>query len=170
MDTFKEKFLAVTYTIAAAHQRLGTLRHILETVWYAEDTTVSLNDRYKTAVLTLPKSDRHFFEELGVDFLSQITQENLHRYITDWQEWIDNLPTLIIYVPVQFEDEQIINLGQWCRAEVTQSVLLDLVIEPAVVGGCAFIKNHTYHDFSLRARLAEDRQVIPAIVTKYESV
>lgn len=169
MDSFKEKFLATTYTVTSAHQRLGVLRHVLETVFFAEDTTQTTDERFQGALTKLSEADRRSISALGTEYLAEVTQENLHQTLINWRDWIDELPTMTLYVPVEFEDAQVAQLGQWCRAEVARSVLLELVVEPAVVGGCAFIQNHTYHDMSLRARLAEDAKTIPNIVASYES-
>lgn len=170
MDNFKENFLATTYTVNSAHHRLGLLRQGLEKVFFSEEADSSRVERYQAALAELPSSDRQSLTALGTEYLEEINQDNLHKVLANWRQWLDELPTITIYVPVLFTETQEKELGQWCRAEVAQSVLLELVVEPAVVGGCAFIQNSTYYDLSLRSRLAEKEDVIPTIVAKYESV
>ena len=169
MDTLKDTLLTTTYTLTTAHHRLGVLRHVLEVVFFAGASDASTEERYQAALSELSAADRQALEALGTDWLADITQDTLHATLSDLRTWLEEIPTMTLYVPVVFAEEQVVELGQWCRAEIADPLLLELVVEPATVGGCAFIHNHTYHDLSLRARLAEAPDTVPSILATYES-
>lgn len=169
MDRFKEQFLATTYTVSGAHQRLSLLRSVLESVFFTTDTSDTVVTRYNAVVEAMSPADRARLGELDTTILSHLTAATLSAALKEWHTWLETLPTLTLYVPVVFEESQVVLLGRWCRAEVAQSVLLELIVEPAVVGGCAVIAHDTYHDLSLRARLAERPTALPAIIATYES-
>jgi F0F1-type ATP synthase delta subunit len=170
MDTYKTHFLATTYTVTAAHQRLALLRRVLEALYFSAASEEPITERLARVTSTLTHEEAAGLAAFDSAFIESQRAETVQAVLSEWQQWLATLPTFTLYVPVVFEDEQIILLGRWCRSEIAQSVLLELIVEPAVVGGCAFIHNHTYHDFSLRARLNRTPHTIPAIIATYESV
>ena len=170
MDLLHQKILAHTYTVASAHHSLGTLRHVLEQVFFvSDDSEETVEERYRVALTHLSDSDQRRLVDFGTKWLVDFSQSNLHQHILDLQKWLSEIPTITLYVPVIFEEEQIAWLGEWCRAEIDNQILLELVVDPATVGGCAFVHNHIYYDMSLRARIADMPDAVANVLKRYES-
>lgn len=170
MDNLKKKLLDNTYTVASAHRRLSLLRQVLEKVFFVADVDGhAVEKRYQDALEELSESDNKSLVVFGNEFLSDLSSDNLHQVLTDLRGWLDNVPTMTLYVPGVFSETQVAELGQWCRVEINDQLFLELSVNPAVVGGCAFVHNHTYYDMSLRARLNEDPNILNSILAKYES-
>jgi len=169
MDLLKTHIQKNTFTVTDAHHFLSVLRQVLDKIFFVSDEGLSTDERYRNVVAALPESDKYHLEALSIDFLQTVSSENVHAILHDVRDWIESRPKITLYVPVTFESEQLKMIGSWCRAEISQNLFLEIIVEPSVVGGCAFIYKSSYHDMSLRARLHEDPTVIPNIIARYES-
>jgi hypothetical protein len=169
MDTLKSLLRKNAYTTTSALRQLSLLRQVLEQVVFVEGASGTVVERYQTALSKLPSEERHQLEGYGTDFLSTFAVGTIAKTVAELRQWVDDCPTLILYVPVEFDDDHLTAIGEWCRHEIHNDIFLEIVIEPSVVGGCAFIYNNQYHDLSLRAHLHERPEVIPSIIATYES-
>ena len=170
MDTLQTSLLASTYTVTALYHRIGVVQQLIEHVYYTAgaDTSATLSERYQAAVAALPDADQRVVREWGEDWLLAVDEHTVHQFTTALREWVDTLPTMTIYVPVRLDETAAASIGTWCRAELADDMMMELLVDPAVVGGCAVIKEYTYHDLSLRTKLAAQPTVIPDIVGSYE--
>ncbi len=129
----------------------------------------SIGDRFAAALAThAHRVDREALTALGTEWLDQISTDSLHEYVRGFREAIEQAPTMVVYVPCAFDAEAEAVLGEWCRAELAERTLLQLEIDPQVVGGCSVIANNTLHEYSLAARLREQPGTISKLLRAYE--
>ena len=83
------------------------------------------------------------------------------------QEDITGLPAVTLYVPVRFTPEQTEKFGMWFRENVQPNILLSMHIDPRATGGCSFIWNNVFYDFSLRYFMDKQREDIVASFNKH---
>lgn len=77
------------------------------------------------------------------------------------------LAVLVVYVPVSLPEEEIAELSMWCRTECGVD-MLELKIDPAVVGGVGFIDAHDrYQEISWRSKLALAPDAITQVIARY---
>jgi hypothetical protein len=169
MDTLTSLLKKNAYTTTSAMRQLSLLRQVLQQIVFVEGASGTVQERYQKALSTLSDDDRHQLEGYGTEFLSTCTMDTIAHTVAELRQWVDDCPTLILYVPVEFDNTHLVSIGEWCRHEIHDNLFLEIVIEPSVVGGCAFIYNNQYHDLSLRARLHEHPEIIPSIIATYES-
>ncbi len=169
MEILKAHIQKTTFTVTEAHHVLSVLRQVIDKIFFIENDGMPIDERYRAAVADLPDTDRHHLSSLSADFLKEVSGDNVHTVLHDVREWVESRPKLTLYIPVVFETEQLATIGTWCRSEMSPDMFLETIVEPSVVGGCAFIYKSSYHDMSLRARLHEDPTAIPNIIARYES-
>jgi len=159
-----------TFTLTEAYQFLSVLRQVLEKIFFTQDTHREIAERYYDVLHQLSENDKKHLAPIAVDFLSHITTENVHDIMHDLRVWLEEQPVMTLYVPVQFDADSIASIGTWCRAEIAPDLFLELIVEPSVVGGCAFIYRSSYHDVSLHARFREHPDMVSKMIATYESV
>lgn len=80
---------------------------------------------------------------------------------------IATLSVMVLYIPAMLTDDDVSELGTWCRAECGAQ-LLELKVDPAVVGGVGFIdQQQRYQEISLRSELASRSDIITQIIARY---
>lgn len=156
-----------TYTVQDLERRLGVLRGCVEAALftetdmpYLEECAVYL-DTHASAV------DAHAVREWGESVLNAFSQSNVRTLIKKIQTMAEELPILTIYVPCEFSDPEIKPISEWCRKEESQHMMLDVHVDAAVVGGCAFIAGDTYQEISFTTRLQESPQLITNLLSGY---
>jgi hypothetical protein len=64
------------------------------------------------------------------------------------EEEIVGLPTVLLYVPIHFSNEHVALFGGWFRENVQPNILLTIRSDPRMAGGCGFVWNNIFYDFS----------------------
>jgi hypothetical protein len=83
------------------------------------------------------------------------------------QEEVSKLPSVVLYVPIRFSNEQAVRFGKWFRTNIQPNILLTLRIDPRAAGGCGFIWKNTYYDFSLRYYIQRNRDDLVSAFNTY---
>ena len=154
-----------TYTTDDLVERLGLLRKYYDKVLFtdAADATVRsiLEGECDERTLALLETWAATFEKQKIQPLV------VYEALDTVQEDMAGVPAVTLYVPVRFTVEQVEQLGSWFRENVQPNVLLSLHIDPRTTGGCAFIWNDVYHNYSLRYYIDKRRDEITEVFNKY---
>ena len=164
--TLTTRILANTFSKEAAYARLGVCRQALEAVVYSDDQTKRV-EKYTELVLQSDEATSEAVLEWGTDWLAELSMDNFQTSIQYLYDWLETLETFTLYVPVALTSEGESVLGHWCREHVGPQVLLDLEVDPDVVGGCAFIANGSYVKHALRERSGSLPTLIANTVQSY---
>lgn len=163
-----ERIQKNTYTVGDVSRRVGILRECLETVLFSDETG-SLTDGCIAHLQSLKSSpDVDAVIAWGAEVYESFSQSTVSEKIIALQKMVEELPVLTLYLPVPFKDAELAVVGKWCRENCDPHIVLDVRIEPEVVGGCGFVWNDVYHEFSLKSRMREQRGVVTEALTAYE--
>jgi len=156
-----------TYTGNDLHRRMGILRQCVEHALFTQGD-ISF-DQACEAFLSddVLEGDAQAVRQWGAQVLTAFTQQNISAHMNDLHAEVDLLPVLTLYIPKELPHEEIDSIGLWSRAQCDEKVLLDIHIDPEVVGGCGFVWNDTYHEFSFRSKIKEQTGVITELLSGY---
>lgn len=104
---------------------------------------------------------------LNTDFYSYFTSENFNKILDDLEEYVKDLPSIVIYLPVIFTNSEIEKLGKWLRNNIAKNIFMEIKIDPEVVGGCSFVWNSVYHDFSHRYFFDKKHEDVVTMLRNY---
>lgn len=148
---FKEIFNN-TYTKNDFYQRSLLLKEFFEYLFFSDHGKETHKDILKNFL-----KDKEISKELSDVmnswsdlFYTSFTSENFNTLIDEIEKEFEKLPIVVMYVPISLPFDEIKKLGEWVRTNITANVLMDVKVDPEVVGGCAFVWNGVYHDFSLK--------------------
>jgi hypothetical protein len=106
-------------------------------------------DQYATDVL----------KALDEEFYQSFTAQNAYETLERLGKAFDELPSIVLYVPIAFPVAHTKDIGMWLRKNTQQRMLVKMIVEPDIAAGGAIVKDGVYYDFSfryfLRAREAE---------------
>lgn len=147
-----QRILLHTYTKSDFYRTLDVVQEYLEHAFYNTDDTDDSNHTERLVRYAESQGDILVAEHLkgwGEPVLSVFTRENLYEKLKELRNAFEGLPEIVVYAPVLFGKEEVLTIGTWCRENLDRNIVLNMQVEPTVVGGCAFVWNGTYHDFSL---------------------
>ena len=168
MDFVWKQLYATTYTKARLEHRLGVLQHVLKQVVYTKTETDEGVTLYHQKLHDYATGeDLVALEALGSDWVSSLDEQSLATLGQQATEHTNVAPLLTVYVPTALDESAEANLGTWCRTELDEQLLLELVVDPEVLGGCGFIHDDSYYEYSLRTALAEKPERLRDIINSY---
>lgn len=170
MSVTLEHICKNTFTVSDLHRRLGLLQECLEEVLFHTGAQ-TLGSIMSAGVVHAKKvgsdSDVQALKEWGDDVWNEFHSHNLVKQIEQLRKEGEILPSFTLYVPVVFDEESTKEIGLWCRENIDPRILLELIVEASVVGGCAFVSKDTYHDFSLHEAMNNSTGVVRELLNSY---
>lgn len=168
MDELQQRIHETTFSLDAAHRRVGVWQQVLEHVVFQDDPAVSREERFATLLTeTASPADQAAIKAWGTDWMANISSGSFANDLAAIRDWLTAVPTLDLYLPVAIDDHELAPLAQWCRTELSPQLLLDVTVDPQVVGGCGFVASGVYHDYSLHERLLRQPEAVTAIIEHY---
>lgn len=157
---------ATSYTVDDLHRRIGIWRTVLEhELFQRTDDRVAAHQEALAAIGR--DDDRAVVAAWDPAVWEGVTAATLAHEAESLIAAAAQVPTRILYLPVSLDAAELAALGVWCRTELGIT-LLDIKIDPQVVGGAAFVAaDDTYHEFSLRSKLKAAPGTITSLMTNY---
>lgn len=167
-DVFQQ-LLQNTYTADTLYQRIRLLKEYYEARLYSqsqEGKSVSVKDFCTQKNI---ESDMARALTQWEDYFREHASgaEEIIKTLHELEQNIHLLPSIVIYLPLIFADEEIAKIAGWFRTNVQKNMILEVKIDANVTGGCAFIWNSTYYDFSLRYFMRKERAGIVSMLNAY---
>lgn len=150
-DQLLDLILQETYTLPQLFRRVALLRKYLSARLFKGDM--------KLEEISV-KEDYVWLNNLDPSVFTHFNQENHGEIIDNMVKKIDSLKTLIIYMPFELPDNQIPIIGKNLRASYGQNLLFESRLDPSLLGGCALVWNGVYKDYSLKARINNNKQKV----------
>lgn len=167
--TLLETILTNTYTKADLEHRLGLLKEFLEFQFFKPhqnlNLTYLLND-----FINEKKEPRDEFNALfawGFDFFNRFKEQNLYENLKEIGAQSLELPVVEMFLPIVLPIYEVPKLGNWLRENVSKNILVDLRLDPKLIGGCALAWKGTYRDFSLRFYIEKRKESVQKVIEDY---
>lgn len=151
-----------TFTVQAMRRRIGLLHECVELVLFNNEVADKAAAIKSAIEQRAEDSDVSALMSLGDGVFSNLTTTTFQKEISALHATVDTLPVMVLYVAVVLPEVELADMAHWCRRECAPALLFDIQIDPQVVGGCAFVWNDTYHDFSFRSQNLKH----PGLITK----
>lgn len=98
---------------------------------------------------------------------SDINPQNIYAVFDNLEKSIKDCEPLIIYLPYELPEEQIIEIGQKLRTDYGKNFLMDIQIDPGLIAGVALSYKGIYKDTSVKQRIMDQRKEVLAEFRKY---
>jgi hypothetical protein len=165
-DLILQKILAHTFTKADFYRGIDALQEALEHSFFSGDGQGNASE-VVTYLFAKQDPSASRVEKWGDAVVSAFNRDNLYDRIGDLKTKVEELPTLVLYVPVALEDHEIESIGGWFRDSVNPNAILDVIVDTDALGGCMFAWKGVFYDFSLNHFLKEKRGDIRALINAY---
>lgn len=160
------EILKDTFTLDSLKKRVQVLKLILEKQIYRPHPPAGGADDE-------PKSELEVREEkwlsgFNKDLLTGMTSDMFGPLNERIDTFIANINALTIYFVFIPDEGQIRQVGEWLRKNLDQPRLVfDFRVDPSLIGGCAFVYKGIYKDYSLRARISDNKEKLIEEFRKY---
>jgi len=154
-----------TYTTDDLVERIGLMRKYYSERLFVEGSMVSLSNVLKSECQPHTLEALTIWERAFTE--SEIQPLIVYEALDTVQEELSTMPSVTLYVPVRFSQEQVAGIGQWFRDNVQPNILLSLRIDPRATGGCGFIWKNRYYNFSLHYFMQARREKMIEMFTTH---
>lgn len=117
--------------------------------------------------IELAQEDAQYLNSLPKDFFQKFTKENITKTFEEIDEALKKIQPLTIYIPFELPLESLNKLSAWLKNKFGRQLVLDIRLDPGLIAGCALVWNGVYKDYSLKSRLAENKEKILEIFKEY---
>ena len=152
-----EKILQNTYTLESLKKRVKALKQKINIDLFGLKIDPKGEDQQETAWL----------KSLGPDLLEVFNKEDFHEVFEKLDRKIATLQPLVVYLAFDPGPSQIVLIGAWFRQNYHKDFIFDIKIDPGLIAGCAFVLKGIYKDYSIRARLSANKEVITTSFKNY---
>lgn len=146
MDDTLQIILQDSYSLSSVKHHLRVLKAQLSRGFFGAEAIKDLSDADLIWISSLPK-----------DFLTRFNKDNLSQIFSELEAKINQIQTLIIYIPFESNDEIAKAISTKIKETFQKQILLDIKLDPGLIGGCALSFKGIYKDFSIRARIEEKK-------------
>ena len=158
------QLVTVSYTKTDLTRKLRVLREFLEQKYYSQGGQ-TLADFLKVANCT--KEDTSALLSLKSEFYKSFTKYNSYPLLNKINRLLNKEEIIHVYLPYEMEDAEKEKLGIWFKKNVNNKVILELIVDPSLILGCAFAYKGVYHNFSLKFFINSYRQDIRKLLDRY---
>lgn len=155
-----------TYTLSEARYRLGILGKALEKKFFSVRDGEDIEKLLREVAHSSRETDAKAAAEWN-SFFDELTAENLYETIREVSEKVDSLPSITLYVTRAPDDDSVVEIGKWLRENIRENMMIDLRIDPWVAGGCAFVWNNRYYDYSFKYFAEQHKQELQEMIESY---
>jgi hypothetical protein len=149
MDKLLPVILKNTYTLGQFKKRLRLLQD-------------SFQQGFFNGPAFKPQSaeDENWLKSLPKEFMDFFNKENLSQTLASLTTQVATLPTITIYLAFEATDEALEQIGLKARSVFGENYLLDIKYNPSLIAGCSLSFKGRLKDYSLHAKILENKQAI----------
>lgn len=156
MNNILNIILENTYTLPDLKHRVRILKNYLEVKIFN-----------KTSSEEIIPADSDWLSSLPKDFLFKFNKNNISEFFENLEQEINKISPLVIYISFDINEQVKSKINAWFRQNLTSKIIFETRFDPNLIGGLALTFNGIYKDYSLRARIEEQREVILTEFKKY---
>ncbi len=145
-----EKVLQNTYTLGVLKKRVKALK---------QKVNIEL---FNLKVDPKHQENEHiaWINSLGKDFFKVFTRDDFQQVFEELDRQISEIQPLVIYFAYEPGPSQIILIGGWLRQNLGKNFIYDIKLDYSLIGGCAFVWKGVYKDYSVKAKITQNREQI----------
>lgn len=151
-----DQILADTFTLAQAMKRLQVLKDLVLVKLFSGKEELPIH----ITTQTQPGQQTPWITTLDSGIYKHFNRKNVYKIFQDLEIEIKKIKPLIIYLPFDVDDVNIDEIGRNARHLFGKNFLIDIKIDPSLIAGTALVWNGVYKDYSIKQKIAEDRQRI----------
>ena len=161
-----QELLNSTYTKDNLHRKIMLLEEFYGNYFFKDHKDGTVKERFKNFLLDEGVGEylRGTLLTLSDNFFATFTAENFRNSLEEIKKEEENYPHITIYVATVLPPIEVEKLGKWARSNIAPSIFLDLEIDSKAVGGCSFVWNGVYHDYSLGYYIDKNRTEIRSLL------
>lgn len=146
MDDTLAIILKDTYSLTQLKHRLRILKASLEKNFFGGPGE------------NLTAWDLNWLESLPANFYQGFNKNNVYEIFSSLDKASAQLPILTLYLTFEYNNTTSAQIGSYARTAFNLPLLLlDIKLDPLLIGGTALVWKGSYKDYSLR-KMIEDRK------------
>lgn len=157
-----------TYTLNELRKRLRVLKTWLVLKFFGTETELEnqMSKQFNVEEIT-------WLQNLNTDFFGQFNKDNIYSVFSKIEQMLTQTHPLIIYLPFELNNQVNISIGQYMRnlfgspREAGKVIIFDIKLDPTLIAGCALSWQGIYKDYSLKARIGQQKEQILKNFKKY---
>lgn len=144
--------LADTFTKNAAEKKLLTLKnHLLDTMFTTSPKKEAKSENPELAT---------WLTKVNKKALEDITNKNVYAVFDKAESELKAVEPLVLYLPYELPEEEMTAIGLRLRRDYGENFLMEVTIDPNLIAGCALSFKGIYKDYSVKQRIADNKQAI----------
>jgi hypothetical protein len=168
-DPILDAVLRTTFTTSDFYRRIDMLRELLEHHLFENNarqaSAAEIIGWYRGR--DIADADRDAVAAWGDEVFGTLNAGNLHERIEALKQEVEKLPRLVLYVPVPLDMRHVENIGAWCREHISPQVMLETHVDPSSTGGCSYVYNDVFRDFSFSYFVSKRRNELVKLLHAY---
>ena len=88
----------------------------------------------------------------------------IQTFLTQIRSGISSLPIITLTIAFAPKDHTITRISQWLATQLARPVVLDISVDPAIIGGVVILYEGMYKDYSLHKRLLSHQDAFQAML------
>lgn len=152
MNEILDKILINTFTLHNLNVRFRLLKDLAINKSFSK-----LNSLTKEQQEQNDKENLLWLNSIEDNFFNQFNADNIYQKFDLAEEEIKKLNPLVIYIPFEIPEKDVVNLGIWIRQNFKGIFLFDLKYDPNLIGGIALVWNGIYRDYSLKGKIESEK-------------
>ncbi len=162
--------LSNTYTNHDMKRRIGFLEEFLvyKNFGVHEQYTEFCIPMFFKEIKKEKTEEARILFEWGEEFYARFEKGGGENILKQIKKEAEELPVITIYFPASFSQKELKDIGVWLRKNVDISILMEVFVDKNMIGGCGFIWNNTYHDFSFRNFVARHTNELQLMLNEYD--
>lgn len=151
-NTLFQKILETTYTKRQLERRIKSLQFYISNRLFAPG-----NAQIQESV---EEQELYWIVSLGEEFYENFTKENMDKLLKEFMAEADKIEPMTIFVACSLPDADLEMLGVKLRKKYGSDFLLDVRHDSELIGGAAVVWKGVYQDYSIKKRIADNRDQI----------
>jgi F0F1-type ATP synthase delta subunit len=164
---FLNEVLKDTFTLESFKKRVSILKLILEKkIFKSKDE--SENQQLPETGKSSLKRDGEWAKNFDEKILGQVNADNFQELFKVINQFISDTTPLTIYFVFTADEDQVKEIGEWLRKSLNKpNLIFDVKVDPGLIGGCAIAYKGVYKDYSLKAKISQNKEKLMEEFRKY---
>lgn len=150
IDFILDTILKKTFTLHDFKRRVRIIKFLLEKASFGRN----FNE-------TFSPEESEWYNSLPTDLFQNIDVNSLYPFFESLAAKMKLVTPLIIYLSFDPEAALVEQIGLWLRSNLNDKrTLMDIKIDPTLIGGCAIVTKGIYRDYSVKGRIDQQKLAV----------